>query len=57
MVWSLLMGILLQDKGETQRTSKKSLRRVQNEFNSTIKKIRSDHGIEFKNIKVENFLE
>jgi transposase InsO family protein len=36
---------------------KKFLRRVQNEFDGKVKKIRSDNGTEFKNTQVENFLD
>jgi transposase InsO family protein len=36
---------------------KKFLRRAQNEFDSKVKKIRSDNGTEFKNIQVEDFLD
>jgi transposase InsO family protein len=47
----------LQDKSETQGTLKRFLRRVQNEFELKVKKIRSDNGSEFKNLQVEEFLE
>jgi transposase InsO family protein len=33
------------------------LRRAQNEFGLRIKKIRSDNGMEFKNSRIEGFLE
>jgi hypothetical protein len=46
----------LSDKGETQETLKKFMRRAQNEFELKIKKVRSDNGTEFKNIGVEEFL-
>jgi transposase InsO family protein len=46
----------LSDKGETQETLKKFMRRAQNEFELKIKKARSDNGIEFKNTGVEEFL-
>jgi hypothetical protein len=36
---------------------KKLLRRVQNEFDAKVKKIRSDNGTEFKNTQVEDFLD
>jgi transposase InsO family protein len=45
-----------QDKSETQEVLKKSLRRVQNEFDAKVKKIRSDNDIEFKNTQVEDFI-
>jgi transposase InsO family protein len=47
----------LQDKTETQGTLKRFLRRAQNEFELKVKKIRSDNGSEFKNLKVEEYLE
>jgi hypothetical protein len=46
----------LSDKGETQETLKKFMRRAQNEFELKIKKMRSDNGTEFKNSGVEEFL-
>jgi transposase InsO family protein len=33
------------------------LKRVQNEFDAKVKKIRSDNDTEFKNTKVEDFLD
>jgi hypothetical protein len=42
---------------ETQGTLKRFLRRAQNEFELKVKKIRSDNGSEFKNLKVEEYLE
>jgi hypothetical protein len=36
---------------------KKFLRRVQNEFDAKVKKIRSDNTTEFKNNQVEDFLD
>jgi IS30 family transposase len=36
---------------------KKFLKRVQNEFDTKVKKIRSDNGTEFKNTQVEDFLD
>jgi transposase InsO family protein len=47
----------LQDKSETQEVLKKFLRRVQNEFDTKVKKIRSDNGTEFNNTQVEDFLD
>jgi transposase InsO family protein len=47
----------LQDRSETQEVLKKFLRRAQNEFDAKVKKIRSDNGTEFKNTKVEDFLD
>jgi hypothetical protein len=45
-----------QDKTETQGTLKCFLRRAQNEFELKVKKIRSDNGSEFKNLRVEEYL-
>ena len=47
----------LQDKSEVQETFKKFARRAQNEFEVKIKMIRSDNGTEFKNIRIEEFLD
>jgi hypothetical protein len=47
----------LQEKTQTQETLKGFLRWAQNEFGLRIKKIRSDNGTEFKNSKIEGFLE
>jgi transposase InsO family protein len=47
----------LQDKSETQKVLKKFLKRAQNEFDAKVKRIRSDNGTEFKNTKVEQFLD
>jgi hypothetical protein len=43
----------LQEKSHTQETLKGFLRRTQNEFGLRIKKIRSDNGTEFKNLKLK----
>jgi hypothetical protein len=51
------LGVLLQDKSQTQGTLKGFLRRAQNEFGLRIKKIRSYNGTEFKNSQIEGFLE
>jgi hypothetical protein len=51
------LGILLQDKSKTQGTLKRFLRRTQNEFELKVNKIRSDNGLEFKNLQVEDYLE
>jgi hypothetical protein len=45
----------LQDKSKTQKVIKKFLKRAQNEFDTKVKKIRSDNSIKFKNTQVENF--
>jgi transposase InsO family protein len=47
----------LQDKSETQSTLKRFLRIAQNEFELKVKKIKSDNGSEFKNLRVEEYLE
>jgi transposase InsO family protein len=46
----------LSDKGETQETLKKFMRRAQNEFELKIKKVRSNNGTKFKNTGFEEFL-
>jgi transposase InsO family protein len=47
----------LQEKSQNQETLKRFLRRAQNEFGLSIKKIRSDNGTKFKNSQIEGFLE
>jgi transposase InsO family protein len=47
----------LQEKSQSQETLKRFLRRAQYEFESRIKKIRSDNGTKFKNSQIEGFLE
>jgi IS30 family transposase len=47
----------LQDKSETQEVLKKFLKRAHNEFDTKVKKIKSDNGTEFKNTQVEDFLD
>jgi transposase InsO family protein len=47
----------LQDKSEKQEVLNKFLKRVQNEFDAKVKKIRSDNSTEFKNTQVEDFLD
>jgi IS30 family transposase len=49
--------LFMQDKSETQEVLKKFLKMAQNEFDSKVKKIRSDNGTEFKNTQVEEFLD
>jgi transposase InsO family protein len=46
----------LQDKSEAKEIVK-FIRRVQNEFELKVKNIRSDNGSEFRNTKVEEFLD
>ena len=47
----------LDDKGKTVEIFKKFAKRAQNEFESTLVKIRSDNGTEFKNTQIEDFCE
>jgi transposase InsO family protein len=47
----------LRDKSEVQGIFKKFARRVQNEFDVKIKRVRSDNGMEFKNTNIEEFLD
>jgi transposase InsO family protein len=47
----------LQDKSKTQSTLKRFLRRAQNKFELKVKKIRSDNGSKFKNLRVEEYFE
>jgi transposase InsO family protein len=49
--------LFLQDKGETQDVLKKFLKRIQNEFDAKVNRIRSDNGTEFKNTQVEDYLD
>jgi transposase InsO family protein len=44
----------LYDKSDVYDLFKSFVKRVQNEFETTIKKIRSDNGSEFKNIRIED---
>jgi transposase InsO family protein len=46
----------IHDKSEMQGVLKKFLRRAQNEFNLRIKKISNNNGSEFKNTRVEDYL-
>jgi hypothetical protein len=45
----------LEDKGKTIDISKKFATRAQNEFGSSMVKIRSDNGLEFRNTRVEEY--
>jgi transposase InsO family protein len=47
----------LHDKSVVQDTLKKFAKRAQNEFNTKIKKVRSDNGTEFNNTNIEKFLD
>jgi hypothetical protein len=51
------LGILFAGKITTQETLKGFLRRAQNEFGLSIKKIRNDNGTKFKNSQIEGFIE
>jgi transposase InsO family protein len=44
----------LYDKSDVHDLFKSFVKRVQNEFETTIKKIRSDNGSEFKNTRIED---
>ena len=44
--------MFLGDKSETLEVFKTFARRAQREYNSSIVKIRSDNGTEFKNMKI-----
>jgi hypothetical protein len=47
----------LHEKSVVQDTLKKFAKRAQNEFDTKIKKVRSDNGTEFKNINFKKFLD
>ena len=47
----------LHDKSEVQETFKKFAKRAQNEFETKIKKVRSDNSTEFKNTNIEEYLD
>ena len=47
----------LYDKNIVQETFKKFTKRAQNEFETKIKKVRSDNGTKFKNTNIEEFLD
>jgi transposase InsO family protein len=47
----------LQDKGETQEVLKKFLKRAPIEFDTKVKKIRSDNDTEFKNTQIKDYLD
>jgi hypothetical protein len=47
--WVAFLG----DKSDVFDTFKKFIKRVQNEFETTIKKVRSDNGSEFKNTRID----
>jgi transposase InsO family protein len=46
----------LHDKSVVQDTFKKFAKRAQNEFETKMKRVRNDHGTEFKNTNIEEFL-
>jgi hypothetical protein len=47
----------LQDKGETQEVLKKFLKRAQNEFDTKVKRMKSNNDNEFKNTQVEDYID
>jgi hypothetical protein len=49
--WVTFLG----DKSDVFDTFKKFIKRVQNEFETIIKKVRSDNGSEFKNIGINSW--
>jgi transposase InsO family protein len=49
--------LFLHDKSVVQDTLKKFAKRAQNEFDTKIKKVRSDNGTEFKNTNIKKFLD
>jgi transposase InsO family protein len=49
--------LFLHDKSVVQDTFKKFAKRAQNEFETKIKKVRSDNVTKFKNTNIEEFLE
>ena len=51
--WVFFLG----DKSDVFDIFKKFIKRVQNEFETTIKKVRSDNGSEFRNTRVDELCE
>jgi hypothetical protein len=51
------LGILFAGQIRNPRDPKALLKETQNEFELKVKKIRSDNGSEFKNLRIEEFLE
>jgi hypothetical protein len=51
--WMVFLG----DKSDVFETFKKFIKRVQNEFETTIKKVRSDNGSEFKNTRIDELFD
>ena len=47
-------GCFLVDKSDVFTTIKTFIKRIHNEFETTIKKVRSDNGSEFKNTRVDD---
>ena len=56
-IWIFTWVFFLHDKSEVQETFKKFAKRAQNEFETKIKKVRSDNGTEFKNTNIEEYLD
>jgi hypothetical protein len=50
-----ILGHFFEDKGKTFDIFKKFATRAQNEFGSSMVKIRSDNGSEFRNTRVEEY--
>jgi transposase InsO family protein len=47
------LDIFLIDTSDVFATFKSFIKRVQNKFETTIKKVRSDNGSEFKNTRID----
>ena len=47
----------LHDKSVVRETFKKFAKRAKNEFETKIKRVRSDNGTEFKNTNIEDYLD
>ena len=47
----------LHDKSVVRETFKKFAKRAENEFETKIKRVRSDNGTEFKNTNIEEYLD
>ena len=45
--------VFLVDKSDVFATFKSFVKRIHNEFETTIKRVRSDNGIEFKNTRID----
>ena len=47
------MDVFFVDKSDVFATFKTFIKRIHNEFETTIKKVRSDNGSEFKNTRID----